>query len=260
MSRIRDYTHPVLGHKRDKLIIDAVRCGHTASVHELAARLNVSASTIRRDLRRLDRNGELRRVYGGAIADGEPAETPFAIQDRQDSTIKDAVAARAAALVADDDVVLLDIGTTAMRVARHLRGRRITVITNNLGVLDELRTDHAVRLVLLGGVLRRNYQSMVGALTAEAIGQVSADRLFLGCTGVRDDGIVDDMEVEAPVKRAMIGVTRSVVALATDGKFPGTGSLRLCDPSEVDFLVTNEGSNETILASYRTAGSQVITV
>ncbi|MFD0444066.1 DeoR/GlpR family DNA-binding transcription regulator [Streptomyces rhizosphaericus] len=66
-------------------------------------------------------------------------------------------------------------------------------------MLDELRDDDAVRLVMLGGVLRRNYQSLVGSLTEQALRQVSADLLFLSCTGVRPNGhVVDNMAVEAP--------------------------------------------------------------
>lgn len=71
------------------------------------------------------------------------------------------MAVLAAALVADGTVVLLDIGITTALIARQLRGRPVTVITSSLAVLDELRDDSSVRLVMLGGVLRRNYRTFV---------------------------------------------------------------------------------------------------
>ncbi|MEK8174926.1 hypothetical protein NKH77_55270 [Streptomyces sp. M19] len=86
-------------------------------------------------------------------------------------------------MVPDQSVVLLDIGTTTPMLARRLRGRDITVITSNLAVFDALRDDEAVRVVLLGGVVRRNYRTLVGSITELALRQVSADILFLSCTG-----------------------------------------------------------------------------
>src|SRR4051812_37839831 len=139
----------VIWTKRHADILQAVQAGGVTSVVELAARLNVSPSTIRRDLRLLDGNGELTRTYGGAVItarhDGngkghDEPEQPFSQVMGADSTPKEnkeRAAARAAELVVDGSVVLLDIGVTTTLLARHLRGRPITVITSNLGVLDE---------------------------------------------------------------------------------------------------------------------------
>src|SRR5690348_11141825 len=199
-----------LASRRD-LIVGAVRDRGVASVHELAQVLGVSESTVRRDLALLDRTGELTRTYGGAVLarsaatdDGAP-EPPFRLSSGEDAAFKEAMAARAAELVEDESVVLLDIGTTTPLVARRLRGRPVTVITSNLAVIDELRHDDTVRVVMLGGVLRRNYRTLVGSLTEQALAQVNADLVLLTCTGVRDNGrVVDDMAVEAPIKKAMI--------------------------------------------------------
>src|SRR5438132_4646799 len=115
---------------RRDLIVGAVADGGLATVSELALRLQVSESTIRRDLRELDRNGELRRTYGGAVppptgrslgSAGEPsAERPFAQAIAADIGSRQAIAARAAELVPDDSVILLDIGTTTPIIARML--------------------------------------------------------------------------------------------------------------------------------------------
>jgi len=133
------------------------------------------------------------------------------------------------------------------------------VITTNLGVLDELRDDHAVRLVVLGGVLRRNFQTLVGSLAEQALRQVNADVVFLSCTGVRPNGrVVDNMAVEAPIKQAMIDAADRVVLLATELKFPGTGSFRLCSLSDVDTLVTTTGADAATLDVCRQSGGKVM--
>lgn len=253
--------------ERQNRIVTTLRSGGAASVSELALALKVSESTIRRDLDLLDRNGELTRTYGGAIL--RPGETVSEaggtrqvegdFQDNIDIELKQAIAVRAAALVKDDSVVILDIGTTTPFIARELRGRPVTVITSNLAVLDELRDDVAVRLVVLGGVLRRNYRSFVGSLTQLALTQVSADIVFLSCTGVRPSGnVVDNMAVEAPIKQSMIEAADRVVLVASATKFPGTGALRLCSLSDVDVLITTAGASGETLKLCREAGGEVI--
>lgn len=227
-----------------------VRQSGATSVRDLARQLGVSPSTIRRDLEVLDRDGTLRRVRGGALVDADN-DRPFAevaVVDEQD---KEAVARRAAELVNDGDVVLLDIGTTTMRLAAHLRGRRVTVVTSSLAVLDILRDDTVSELLLLGGMVRRAYHSLVGMLTEAALSQVCADRVFLGASGVRRDGqIVDTTLAEVPLKRAMIAAAGQVVLLVDRHKFPGTGALRVCGPDDIDVVVTNPGADEATLGNY----------
>lgn len=236
-----------------------VRLAGATSVSDLARQLGVSPSTIRRDLEVLDRDGTLRRVRGGALAEVDADDDlPFTAVAGIDEKDKEAVAANAAELVRDGEVVLLDIGTTTMRLARHLRGRRVTVVTSSLAVLDVLRNDPQVELLLLGGMVRRAYHSLVGVLTEEALGQVCADRVFLGASGVRRDGqVVDTTLAEVPVKRAMIAAAGQVVLLVDRNKFPGSGALRVCGPEEIDVLVTNTGADEDTLAACRAAGAEV---
>ncbi|TDE42830.1 DeoR/GlpR transcriptional regulator [Nonomuraea mesophila] len=241
-------------------IMRRVRLSGATSVRDLASQLGVSPSTIRRDLEVLDRDGTLRRVRGGALPSADADDDrPFAEVAAVDEQDKEAVAARAAQLVADGEVLLLDIGTTTMRLARRLRGRRVTVVTSSLAVLDALRSDTAVELLLLGGMVRRTYHSLVGVLTEAALSQVVADRVFLGASGVRPDGqLVDTTLAEVPLKRAMIAAAGQVVLLVDRHKFPGTGALRVCGPEDIDVIVTNEGADSTTLDACAAAGAQVL--
>lgn len=251
--------------ERRQRILTELRASGAASVPELAETLGVSPSTIRRDLEILDRNGELTRSYGGAVLrsgmtvqDGaESPETPY--DDSADIDLKVRVAKAALPFVHDGNVVLLDIGTTTPFLARMLRGRDVTVVTSNLAVFDELRNDTSVRVVLLGGVLRRNMRTLVGSITATSLQQISADVMFLSCTGVRAGGaIVDDMAVETPLKQAMIASSDKVVLLATEAKFPGTGALRVCELSDVDVLVTTDGAPAEAIEMCRASGGEVV--
>lgn len=113
------------------------------------------------------------------------------------------------------------------------------MITSSLAVYEELQDEREIQLVLLGGVVRRAYRSLVGFLTEDNLRQVRADRLFLGTSGVRPNGEVMDTTVaEVPVKRAMIAASGQVVLVADGGKFPGIGMARVCGPGDLDLGVT----------------------
>ncbi|TQJ49435.1 DeoR/GlpR family DNA-binding transcription regulator [Phycicoccus sp. SLBN-51] len=247
---------------RQRSILGRLTAQGMATTEELAALCDVSAATVRRDLVELERQGALRRVHGGAVAlDGPDADATrgFAEVAASDASEKAAVAARAAALVEDGDCVILDIGTTTMMLARALRGRPVTVVTASLAVLDVLRDDDAVELVLLGGMVRRPYHSLVGALTEDALRQVHGSHVFLGASGVRGDGtVLDTTMVEVPVKRALLRAADRSVLLVDRHKFPGTGTLRVCGAGELDVVVTNEGADPDTITACREAGTEVL--
>src|SRR6266498_755191 len=249
----------MLPRQRHELILRTLRTEGPAAVRVLAERLGVSQATVRRDLVQLDQEGLLTRVYGGAFSANDYDES-FAQVATVRVREKDAIAARCAELVKDGDTILLDIGTTAHRFARELHGRTITVMTSNLAVYEELVDDPDIQLILLGGVVRRSYRSLVGYLTEDALRQVRADRLFLGCSGVRPDGLVmDTTVVEVSIKRAMIAAADRVVLLADATKFLGTGVGRVCGPKDLHTVVTTTGADPDSCRALREAGVEVIT-
>ncbi len=243
---------------RHQAILRRVRLQGAVSVEGLAEEFGVSRSTIRRDLATLSRDGLLRRVRGGGSTVEQDTDS-FDVVDRRAADDKDAVADRAAGLIEDGQVVCLDIGTTTARLARRLRGRRLTVITSSLAVVDELRHESAPEVIMLGGVLRSTYQSLVGLLTEQALSQLSANLCFLSTSGVNPGGqVLDTTGIEVAVKRAMLAASDRSVLLADRGKFPGTGLLSVCDASDIDVLVTNRGADPATLEQMRAAGTEVV--
>ncbi len=237
-----------------------LRAEGPVAVGVLAERLDVSPATIRRDLNRLERLDLLTRVRGGAAA-STSLEEPFAEVATVGKEARDAVARGAADLVRDGDVLLLDIGTTVHQLSTYLHGRSVTVMTSNLAVYEELVPDPEIELILLGGVVRRNYRSLVGFLTEDCVRQVRAGRLFMGTSGVRPDGtVVDTTAVEVPGRRAMIASSDQVILLADESKFPGNGYATVCGPDALDIVVTNDGATPDTLDTLRESGVEVITV
>ncbi|GAB3556209.1 DeoR/GlpR family DNA-binding transcription regulator [Spelaeicoccus albus] len=226
---------------REAEIVRAVRRSGPVSVDDLSQLLGVSASTVRRDLNRLNGEGTLERIRGGArISDDADNLHPFSSVAVTDKVEKLDVARRAASLVEDGAIVLLDIGTTTASLAEQLRGRRLTVITASLAVYEILRNEAGIELILLGGVVRRSYQSMVGQLTTSALGQVRADITFLGTSGVRANGdVLDSTPSEVPVKCSLMRAAERSVLVADEHKFPGSGAFKVCSLSDVGTLVSN---------------------
>lgn len=253
----------MLRDRRHELIVRILRSEGPATVEALAERLAASPATIRRDLVQLDEEGLLRRVYGGAMPIDD-RDDPFIDVAAVRTAEKDKIAQRCAEMVNDGETVLLDIGTTAHRVARALRGRSLdslTVVTSSLAVVDELQDEENVQLILLGGMVRRDYRSLVGFLTEDNLRQIKADRLFLSTSGVRPGGhVMDTTVVEVPVKRAMIASSDQVVLVADIGKFPGTGMARVCGPEDLDVVVTNAPGDQVTLSAMREAGVEVMEV
>ena len=237
----------MLAAQRHNVILALVREQGGVSVADLASRLEVSESTIRRDLNELDRLGRLQRVRGGGAVEAD--DEPFARVATRHAEEKDRIGALAAGLVRDRDVVLLDIGTTCAAVARHLRGRDVTVVTASLAVVDELRDDRRVELIVLGGLLRPSYLSMVGTLTQQALAQLSADIAFMGTSGVRPDGtVLDSTGTEVPIKHAIRSASERTCLVATSDKFPGSGLLPVCTLADLDTVVTTAGPETPGLA------------
>jgi DeoR/GlpR family transcriptional regulator of sugar metabolism len=246
----------MLAEHRRKLILSAVRDGSGVHVVELARRFEVSEMTVRRDLDRLARDGKLTRVHGGAVDAAEPPFAEIAVERRD---AKRRVGRAAAELVSDGETVLVDVGTTTLELARALRGRELTVVTSNIAVLEELLPDPLVEVVVLGGVVRRNYLSLVGVLAEDALRQLSADVAFLGASGVREDlSIMDTTMVEVPIKRGMIAAARRTVLLVDAEKFSMQGSVRVCGPEALDTVVTDAAPDESRVAALVEAGVEVV--
>jgi DeoR/GlpR family transcriptional regulator of sugar metabolism len=246
--------HKIPAQRRQE-ILRAVKSGST-HVTDLAQSFGVSEMTVRRDLRELASEGKLERVRGGAVnASGEP---PFEETVVEQFEAKNRIGAAAAALVRDGQTVMIDIGTTTLQAAHHLHGRAITVVTTSLAVYEELVPDHGIELLLPGGVVRRNYRSLVGVLAEDSLRQLKADVLFLGTSAVDARlSVWDSTMVEVPIKRAMIEAADQVVLLADAAKFANNGVVRVCTAGDIDRIVTDAALPVAARAAIDDAGIEV---
>lgn len=231
----------MLPHQRRMQIANIVKKNGNMTISQLANHLQVSDSTIRRDLSLLDREGMLTRVRGGVI---ESDVNPFVEVAAYAHDEKQRIAKAASELIADRTTVIIDIGTTGAALARELRGRELAVITTSLAVVDELRDSPQTELIVLGGVLRQSYRSLVGNIPENALSQITADYAFLGTSGVRSDGMVlDSTGIEVPIKHSILEHSLNTYLLAATDKFPGSGLLNVTYIENMTGLVTSADSS-----------------
>jgi DeoR/GlpR family transcriptional regulator of sugar metabolism len=248
----------VLTDERRQQILERLRVQGRVLASDLVAEFNISPDTIRRDLRELDEAGALRRVHGGALPRRGDTD-PLPIRARRAPEAKASIARRAARIVADGQVVLLDGGTTTLEVARALPERlRATVVTNSLPIALELVDHNGIEVMVVGGNLRARSRVTVGAAAVAALHDVRADVLFLGVCGLHPEiGVsVEDAE-EREGKRAMIAGAAEVVGLADHDKLGTALPFVVAPLTDVTKLVT-DATDDSALAPYRALGIKVL--
>jgi DeoR/GlpR family transcriptional regulator of sugar metabolism len=249
----------VLTDERRALILDRLQTQGRVLAADLTAELDVSSDTIRRDLRELDEAGALRRVHGGALPRHGDA-TPFATRSRRAPKAKASIARRAAELVRDGDVVVIDGGTTTLEVARGLRhDLRASVLTTSPPIAVELAGHAGLEVTVVGGTLRSRSMVTVGADTIDSLRQVRADVVFLGICGLHPEiGVTANDLEERHVKAAMIHGAAAVVALADHDKLGTAMAFVVAPLRQVTHLVTDAAADPDALAPYRALGIEVI--
>lgn len=230
---------------------------------EIARDLRVSRETVRRDLAELERLGELRRVHGGAVLVGHRAfEPPF--QSRRLSMVgeKRAIGAAAASLVENGESILVDLGTTALEVVRHLVGkRRFTLITNSVPTALACVDATGVEVHLLGGTLRRGDRAVSGGETMRGLEVFYADKAFVGAGGLTlETGITDYHLEEAAVRREMVARAHEAIVVADHTKFGVTALAAVCPVTAVHQIVTDDGLAESYREALKAAGVNITAV
>ena len=239
----------ILPDERRRLIAGRVNERGAVNSKDLAALFDVSYMTILRDIKALEQEGRVRAVRGGAIRlkDGLAAEPYFMAKRNLNQEKKQAIAALAAkSYVSDNDIIILEAGTTVAAMVKHLSQRNITIMTNGLEVIKEAAASlPTITLISSGGILRDVSYTFVGPQAVQFFQEVRANTLFLSATGLTlPDGITDPNPLETEVKRAMAASVERVVLLLDSTKF-GVRSLSPVLPLDrIQVLITNEDMPE----------------
>lgn len=232
----------MLGPERLDKILQLLEQRGAIQVAEVSAALGVSPVTVRRDFERLEAEGGLRRVHGGATrAEGnERRERTLGEKSGLRADEKRRIAAHAASLVRDGEVVFLGAGSTSAYLARELGARPITVVTNALNIALRLQEAGMREVMLTGGHLRGMSMALVGPMAERAFDSVHVDKVFLGADGAHETfGWTTPNAFEAEFNRKAMTAGDEVIALADSTKFGRAFLARFCSLADVDLVVTD---------------------
>lgn len=249
--------------ERHARIRDVVETRRVVSTEDLARALDVSAETVRRDLVQLGNQGHLRRVHGGAAARSVRVGSEPAFEDRTalDADAKSAIAAIAAGFVQSGQTIVLDVGTTAVQVARALSDSFAgTVATCSLLVAAELATRSTVDVLIPGGRVLRGDLAVSGAPTVAFFADLRADVAFLGSGGVdADAGLTDFHFDEVATRRVILAHSAQSYVLADSSKFARVAPHRVCGLDELTAVITDRRPPAALLRAVTKAGAQIYT-
>jgi len=248
--------------KRQNDILDAVKSTGACSVTELARQLGVSDETIRRHIKPLVIEGLVEKVHGG-IVPGEDlvAERPFERRMGENIEEKKSISSLVAEIIQDGDSIMLDTGSTTTYVARALKNKAdLSVVTNCTEIARTLARDSSNRVHICGGTLRNDDWATFGPSAISFVRQFHVNYAILSIGAVTSSGDFTDFHLEeAEFSRAVIQQARKTIVAVDHTKFGNSNFVKVCDPAEVDIVVTDRQPPEEIQACFDEAGVEVIT-
>ena len=233
----------MLVEERRQRVLDLVSRRGFVALTDLAQTIQVSPSTIRRDLDYWHQQGALRRTHGGAMFVGDAATLP-ALEERSAIQLdeKKAIARTAAARVDDSDTVLIDGGTTTLEVARLLVGRPLQIVTNSLPIANLFASSRETDLVLLGGYVYPKTGVALGPLTIRTMEDMHVHQVIMSCSGIASGGLFNSNLLLVETQRQMMRCADEVVVVADHTKIGRSALAFLCDLGEVDTLIVDGGA------------------
>ncbi|PKO14437.1 MAG: hypothetical protein CVU39_14375 [Chloroflexi bacterium HGW-Chloroflexi-10] len=243
-------------------IMNILKESSTASIKELAERLEISQSTIRRDLDELETQGLLRRIFGGAILEKQNwNEPPFELRETLHAQEKDHIARAAAELILDGDIVFIDGGTTTQFIVPYLESKKnVTVITCGLNVAYKLNHMDNITSYIVGGEIHHDSHSISGTLAIAMLDlyNMRCNKAFIAASAISaENGITNRILERIPLKRKAIEISQQTIGLV-DGSKVGTVALGQIAPiTSLQTLVTDSSAPEEELTKIRAAGVNV---
>jgi len=240
------------------------------SIADLMAATGVSAASARRDAGRLAEAGYGERVYGGIQALGgafsrrmaqASLETQaFDVSRTINIEAKRAIARRALEMCVDNDVIIINGGTTTFQMAEFLRNTRLKILTNSYPLAEFLIRETQNRVALPGGEVYRDQKLIVAPFDDDAIQHYSARVMFMSAISIGPLGVIEGDPLIARAETKLLKRADKLVVLADSSKFAQRGSLVVCPLSRVHALVTDQAAPPEALAMLRDAGVQTIVV
>lgn len=251
----------MLAIERKNEILATLQKEQRVLVAELSKKYKVTEETIRRDLEKLEKEGFVKKTYGGAVLNTNTSlDLPLRIREKTNKKEKLAISKMVSNLIEDGDSIMLDSSSTSLMIARNLKQlKNITVITNSVEVLIELAGSKGVNIISTGGTLRFSSLSLVGKNAEKTVKNFYVDKAILSCKGIdMEKGITESNEAEAEVKNAMKACAKTTILAIDSSKFNNISFVKVMGLTKGDIVVTDKIENDRWLQYFEKNGVQLI--
>lgn len=246
--------------EKESIILEYINMNKMVSVDELSRKLHMSLSTVRRNLARLAARNLIMRYHGGAssINNGQIANS-LASRYEKNRDKKERIAQKAAEQVKNGDTIIMLGGTTVSYMCKYLKRKKLSVITNSLIVVDMLKKENDIELIILGGIYNVDEAEVKGFLTNYSLQHLGADLLFASSTAFDINrgfltSHVDSINLYTQCLK-IAGKKYMLVDSSKYGKFDVAVTAKLTD---VDYIITDSGLRNEVVEWLQEEGVQVI--
>jgi DeoR/GlpR family transcriptional regulator of sugar metabolism len=249
----------VLVEERRQHLLDLISRQGFVSLAHLAEAIQVSESTIRRDLDYLHQQGMIKRTHGGAVFVGDGIGLP-ALEERSASQPEEKrkIARAAAARIRDGDAILLDGGTTTLEVARQLVGRSLQVVTNSLPIAHLFASRPETDLIMIGGYVYPKTGVALGPFSVRMMDEIHVQQTILSVGGITAKGLFNSNLLLVETERKMMACADEVVVVADHTKVGRQALAFLCELTEIDTLIVDDHLTEAQRALIDQADARLI--
>ena len=254
--------------QRHSLILDLLDEKRVVTVRELTTVLNSSEATIRRDLNKLNEQGLLLKVHGGAESKRSKVKmlrphlegSAFLADVEKNVEQKRAIAERAVELCEDGDSIIINGGSSTYMMTEFLARRQMNILTNSVPLALELLNTSDNRVTLPGGELYRKQNIVLSAFDHDTIQHYHGTLMFMGTPGIGDYGLMESDPLLVRAELKLIKQADKLVVLADSSKIGARSNMIVCPLQDVDILITDKGIHKKDLAMFKREGIEVIVV
>lgn len=233
----------MLAIERKSEILATLQREKSVLVAQLSQKYQVTEETIRRDLDKLEKEGYVKKTYGGAVlSQNTSVEIPFKVREKTNKKEKQTIARLVQRVIGEGESIMLDSSSTSLMVARNLKQyKKLTVITNSVEILLELSNCKNIRVLSTGGELRDSALSLGGRQAEQMLLHYNVDKAVLSCKGISmEKGITDSNEPEAQIKSTMRQCAKTTVWAIDSTKFDKVSFVHLAQFKAGDIVVTDK--------------------
>ncbi len=245
---------------RKEQILSILREKKSVRILDLSKQLRVSRETVRKDIMEMEEEGLLKKTYGGAVLDEANTETDYERRRAENEEKKEKIAERAYQFIEPGDTIYLDYGTSSYALAKKLVDfEDLTVVTNSIPIVNLLIRSSGIQLIILGGNVRKNEDSLFGTFGLNNAKEIFVDLGFFGCAGIDiKSGVTNYHMGEIEISKAMLHHSKTVILLADETKFGKSALYKTSDLKDLDIVITTDVKDSEVEEEFLKQNIEII--